>query len=726
MKTLQSVSFSHYLRKRLNSFSRYGSRILFVGVNPHIVILSAVRHERNRKHLWNQESPQTCAPAQTHGRLRFRSCLTALEMTMRGLRNWSASPIIFLMQSPFRRALGLATLCSLAALAGCGGGSGAKSPANPTTPTTPTGGGNASGAQIIFVRETDKALSVLTQMTLEEKVGQMLLVEHSNLGDINDIDRYHLGALLSAGGSGPRNGDNTRQGWANLINGYQNRALQTRLKIPLIYGIDAIHGNNNVPGATIFPHNIGLGATRDPSLLRQIATATAQETRAIGANLSFAPCVTVPQDVRWGRTYEGYSQETSVVRDMGGALTEGLQGNDLTSQNSLLACAKHFIGDGGTTYGTSRQNGFGLDQGDTRISESGLRDIFLPPYREAVAAGVASVMPSYSSYNGVQCSASRFLLTDLLKNELGFQGIVLSDFDAIEKLGPDYKNNVATAVNAGMDLIMVSARYRETYDDLLALVRENKISQSRIDDAVMRILRVKSAAGLLKSNPNVAPVAGFAGSFGGASNRNLARRAVRQSLVLLKNDNGVLPLSKTARIAVSGSGANNTGRQCGGWTITFQGQDGNQIPGATSIFDAMRSAAPNVTASAPSSDVDVNVVVASEPPYAEGQGDARDISLNAADAATIARARQTGKPVVVVLVSGRPLVLGDSLGQTDGLLAAWLPGSEGAGVADVLFGDANPSGKLPVVWPKTNAQLPTNLSNVKPNPEFDYGFGLSY
>ena len=637
-----------------------------------------------------------------------------------------------MMHPKFRRASALAALLSLLALAGCGGGgSGPSKPINPPDPPGgagggTVGGGNVSGAQIAFVRQTDNALAVMSGMTLEEKVGQMLLVEHSFMSDANDIDRYHIGALLSAGGSGPQGGNNNRQGWANLIAGYQNRALQTRLKIPLIYGIDAIHGNNNVPGATIFPHNIGLGATRDASLVRQVAAATARETKAIGANLTFAPCVTVPQDVRWGRTYEGYAQETGVVSDLGVALTEGLQTGNLEAQDSILACAKHFIGDGGTTYGTSRQNGLGLDQGDTRISEAQLRELFLPPYRDAVAAGVAAVMPSYSSFNGVQCSASRFLLTDLLKNELGFQGIVLSDYDAVEKLGPDYKTNIATSVNAGMDLIMVSSRFRETYDDLLALTREGRIPQSRIDDAVTRILRVKGAAGLLKPNPDVAPVAAFAGSFGGNANRDLARRAVRQSLVLLKNDNGVLPLSKSARISVSGTGADNTGRQCGGWTITFQGQDGNVVPGATSIGGAMRNVNGNVTLGAPSSNADVNVVVASEAPYAEGQGDARDLNLNAADAATIAQAKQTGKPLVVVLVSGRPLLLSDSLGRADALVEAWLPGSEGAGVADVLFGDYKPTGKLPVVWPRSLEQVPTNLANVKPNPEFNYGFGLSY
>ena len=636
-----------------------------------------------------------------------------------------------------------AALLAALTLPGCGGGGGGSRPAtpnNPTNPTVPTGSiepplvaptGNVSGAQSVFVRETDNAVALLARMTLEERVGQMLLVEQASLRDLNDIDRYHIGALLSGGGSGPKGANNNRQGWGNLVLGFQNRALQTRLRIPLIYGIDAVHGNNNVPGATIFPHNIGLGAARDASLVRRIGQITAQETRAIGANLSFAPCVTVAQDVRWGRTYEGYSHDTNVVTELGVALNDGLQGGNLKNDGALLGCAKHFIGDGGTTFGTSQKNGFGLDQGDTRISEAQLREVFLPPYREAIANGVATVMPSYSSFNGVKCSASRFLLTDVLKNELGFQGIVLSDFDALEQLGSDYKTNVATSVNAGMDLIMVSNRYQETYEALLANVREGRVSRARVDDAVLRILRVKSAMGLFDANKNVGPISQFAGSFGGGANRAVARQAVRQSLVLLKNENRALPLRKNARIAVSGSGADNTGVQCGGWTITFQGQNGNVVPGATSILSAIRAAASGGAVSYSRDgtglgEADIHVVVVGEQPYAEFLGDVRDLTLNAADAATIERARATGKPVVVVLLSGRPLLLGDSLGRADALVAAWLPGSEGQGVADVLFGDYNPTGRLPVVWPRSLEQVPVNLTNRKSNVEFEYGFGLSY
>ena len=620
-----------------------------------------------------------------------------------------------------------------AALAGCGGGGGGNNSGGPSVPSQPPNTA-PSGAQVVFVRETDKVRALMAGMTLEEKVGQMLLVEHSFLKSPDDIANYHIGALLSGAGSGPKGGPNDLRGWTNLIAGFQNRALQTRLKIPLLYGIDALHGNNNVPGATLFPHNIGLGAARDAGLVERIAQATAQETLAIGANLDFSPCVAVPQDVRWGRTYEGFSQDPNVVTTLGTSVVQGLQGSDLSAPGSILACAKHFIGDGGTTYGTSKANGFGLDQGDTRLSLDALRAIHLPPYRSAVAAGVGAIMPSYSSVNGVKCSANKTLLTDLLKGELGFEGIVLSDYDALDQLGADYKNNIAVSVNAGMDMIMVTDKYQIVYNDLLALVKEGRVSQARVDDAAMRILRVKSAMGLLKSNPDVAANASFASGFGGAAHRDLARQAVRQTMVLLKNEKQTLPLSKgVARIAVSGSGADDTGRQCGGWSITWQGQTGNVVPGATSILSALKATVSGQTQVFYARDgqnlpeADVNLVVIGETPYAEYKGDARDLSLPAADAATIARARATGQPTVVVIVSGRPLILGESVDNADALMAAWLPGWEGQGVVDVLFGDYNPTGKLPVVWPRSMDQLPINATtNAKSNALFELGYGLSY
>ena len=637
------------------------------------------------------------------------------------------------------RLSGFIALLGATALVGCGGGSSAgpnlpATPTNPTTPTPPTTPTYTSNpGQLVYVRETDKARAILANMTLQEKVGQMIMVEQGFLKNQNDIANYHLGALLSGAGSGPRGGPNDQRGWTNMIAEYQGRAQQSRLKIPLLYGIDAVHGNNNVPGATIFPHNIGLGATRDPGLVRQIAQATAQETRAIGANWAFAPCVAIPQDVRWGRTYEGFAQDPNLVSSLGTSVLEGLQGNDLSAPASMLACAKHFLGDGGTNYGTSSINGYGLDQGDFRGSLDSLRDVHLPPYRSAVGAGVGSIMVSYNSWNGVKASASKTLLTDVLRGELGFEGIVLSDYDALDQLGSDYKTNIATSVNAGMDMIMVTDKYQICFNNLVALVNEGKVPLSRVDDAVTRILRVKSTMGLLKPNPDVAAPSYLAGTFGSSSHRELARQAVRQSLVLLKNENGTLPLSKNiARLAVSGSGTDDTGRQCGGWTVVWQGQTGNVVPGATSILSAIRRIVSPQTEVIYSRDgetspnADVNLVIIGETPYAEYKGDARDLSLPASDVATINRAKQTGKPTVVMLVSGRPMILGDALNGVDSFVAAWLPGSEGQGVADMLFGDYNPSAKLPVVWPRSMDQLPINLTNGKPNAQFDYGFGLSY
>ncbi len=638
-----------------------------------------------------------------------------------------------MMQHPYRRAVGFSALLSFMALAGCGGG-GSKGSTDPTVPTMPTNPTTPSNpGQIAFVREDANARAVLAKMTLEEKAGQMIMAEQGFLKSPADIANYHLGALLSGAGSGPRGGSNDLRGWTNMIAGYQSQAAQSRLKIPLLYGIDAVHGNNNVPGATLFPHNIGLGATRDPGLVERVAAATAEETKAIGANWDFSPCVAIPRDVRWGRTYEGFSQDPNVVSQLGDATVQGLQGRNLTAPASMLACAKHFVGDGGTIYGTSPINGFGLDQGDTRLSLDDIRAIDLPPYRSAISSGVGSIMVSYSSLNGLKMSQNRTLLTDVLRGELGFEGIVLSDYDALDQLGPDYKTNISNSVNAGMDMIMVTDKYQVAYNNLVALVKEGRIPQSRMDEAVLRILRVKSAMGLLKDNPTVAPAGYLAGTFGGAAHRDLARQAVRQSLVLLKNDNQTLPLAKNiGRLAVSGSGADDTGRQCGGWSVVWQGQTGNVVPGATSILSAIKKTVSPQTQVSYSRDgqnlpdADANLVIVGETPYAEYKGDARDLTLPAEDVATIARARQTGNPTIVVIVSGRPQILGDSVDNADALVAAWLPGSEGQGVADVLFGDYNPTGKMPVVWPRSMDQLPTNLSNNKPNALFGVGFGLSY
>ena len=574
---------------------------------------------------------------------------------------------------------------------------------------------------------------MVARMTLGEKVGQMTQADIGSLRDHADIENYFLGSVLSGGDSDPPEG-NTLEAWTNLYDRLQLHATKTRLKIPLLYGVDAVHGHNNVLGAVIFPHNIGLGATRDAALVESLERITAEEVRATGIQWAFAPCVAVPQDVRWGRTYEGYSADPELVKQLGGAAVRGLQGADLSSPLSVVACAKHYVGDGGTAFG-SAGNGR-LDQGDTQVDEATLRRIFLPGYVAAIQAGVGTIMPSYSSWNGVKCSASKRLLTEILKQELGFQGFLISDYNAIDQISRDYKEAIAISINAGMDMAMVAGpgKHREFIADLKQLVETGRVPMERIDDAVTRILRVKFAAGMMDPKRVETADRSLWKSFGSAEHRAVARQAVRESMVLLKNQGHVLPLSKTAaRIHVAGKNADDLGNQCGGWTITWQGQSGNNItPGGTTILAAIRNAAGKNTEVTFSRDgtgaagATVGVVVIGETPYAEGRGDRADLALGPEDVAAVKNMKDAGIPVVVVVVSGRPLVLGDVAEQADGLMAAWLPGTEGGGVADVLFGDYKPTGKLPFAWPKSMAQLPASALSTEGGPLFALGFGLSY
>ncbi len=547
-----------------------------------------------------------------------------------------------------------------------------------------------------------KAKELLSRMTLDEKIGQMTQADQAFVKDPADIENYFLGSILSGGNSDPKDG-NSREAWTNLATSIEAHAQKTRLKIPLLYGIDAVHGNNNILGAVIFPHNIGLGATRDAALVEHIGKITAEEVRAIGVQWAFAPCVTVPQDIRWGRTYEGYSENPTLVGELGAAAVRGLQGKGLSDPHGVLACAKHFVGDGGTTFGTG---GFGrgmLDQGDTRVDEATLRRIHMQGYLTTVPAGVGTIMPSYNSWNGVKMSASKHLLTEVLKNEIGFQGFLISDYNAIDQITKNYKTAIGISINAGMDMVMVPERYREFIKDLKELVEEGAVPMSRIDDAVTRILRVKFAMNMMDSKPQAAP-SSFA--FGTPEHRAVARQAVRESLVLLKNDHQTLPLKKSARIHIAGKSANDIGNQCGGWTITWQGKSSDTLPGGTTIVDAFHKAGANVT----SEGATVGVVVIGETPYAEGLGDRKDLNLSAEDIAAVKRMKSTGVPVVVIIFSGRPLILDPILDQADAILAAWLPGTEGEGITDVLFGDYKPVGKLSFTWPS----------------QFKYGYGLTY
>ena len=582
-----------------------------------------------------------------------------------------------------------------------------------------------------------QARALLGTMTLEEKIGQMVQAEQDKIKDETDVETYFLGSVVSGGDSDPRT--NSLQDWTDTYDRYQARSLKTRLRIPLLYGVDAVHGHNNVIGAVVFPHHIGLGATRDAKLVEEIARVTAEEVRATGIQWAFAPCVAVVRDERWGRTYESYSEEPGLVAELGAAEVAGLQGDDLKDPLRVLACAKHYVGDGGTAFGSStladwRNPGrnFLLDQGDTRVSEAELRRIHLPGYVKAVAAGVGTIMPSYSSWNGERLSGHKYLLTDLLKGELGFEGFVISDYNGIDALPGDYRNKIKLSANAGMDMFMVPQKYKELYADLKDLAEKGEVPMSRIDDAVLRILRVKFALGLFDEGRSPLADRKLHERFGSPDHRALARRAVRESLVLLKNDRRTLPLSKTAkRIVVAGKNADDIGNQCGGWTITWQGKSGEPTKGTT-ILAALRSAAGKGTEVAYSKDgsgaagADAGVVVVGETPYAEMLGDREDLALAKEDLDAIANVKKAGIPLVVVVVSGRPLILGGALDMADALVAAWLPGSEGAGVADVLFGDHKPTGKLSFSWPRSMAQIPINVGDAKYDPQFPFGFGLTY
>ena len=579
-----------------------------------------------------------------------------------------------------------------------------------------------------LAKDTAFVDSLLNQMTIDEKIGQMTQVDQQFLNDISDISKYGFGSLLSGGGSTPK--VNEPQAWAEMYDKYQQEALSSRLKIPLLYGIDAVHGHNNVVGATIFPHNIGLGATRDAKLVESVARATALEVAATGIDWDFAPCLAVPNDYRWGRTYEGFSEDTELVTELGNAAILGYQSTDIDNPNSVLACAKHFIGDGGTLFGTGL-NGK-IDRGNLAISEEELRKTHLPPFEKAIESGVATFMAAYNTWNDVRCHANKYLLTDLLKDELGFKGFVVSDWAAIEQIPGDYKSDIIISINAGIDMVMVPGAVRfgnESYEKFMTLfkeaIEEGSIPMSRVDDAVRRILLIKKQSGLFDRPFSDQQLLAHIGS---QKHRDIAREAVRKSLVLLKNDNALLPLPKNGKkIIVAGRGANNIGMQSGGWTISWQGEMENKTEG-TSVLDAIRLVAdPDVSVQlledGKNAEGDIAVVVIGEEPYAEMEGDRDDLKLNKKDLDVIKRLKNKNIPVVVVLFSGRPMIITDEIDQWDSLVAAWLPGTEGQGISDVLFGDYNPTGKLSFSWPKSINQFPITKSD---SYLFDFGYGLSY
>ena len=583
-------------------------------------------------------------------------------------------------------------------------------------------GSNFFAVNLLANPATD-ADALLARMTPDEKFGQMVQVDSNALKDKADVQKYFLGSVLSGGGSDPV--DNSPASWKKLADEFQAQALQTRLKIPLLYGIDAVHGNNNVLGAVILPHHIGLGATHNAALVERAERVTADEVAGTGIRWAFAPCIAVARDIRWGRTYESFGSSPELAGELGAAAVKGIQGDTL-GKNSVLACAKHFAADGGTLNGK--------DQGDTAADEATFRKLFIQHYAPSIKAGVGSIMVSYNSWNGAKMHGNKYLLTDVLKGEMGFQGFLVSDWAAIDQLGADYRADIAQSINAGLDMIMIPTgigephNYAEFIAGLKDMVAEKKVSEARIDDAVRRILTVKFQMGVFE-NPWTDPA--LTAKIGSPEHREVARECVRESLVLLKNSKHVLPLKKNLKhLAVVGAAADNLGIQCGGWTIDWQGKTGNVTPGGTTLLAAIKQtvgAKTEVNFSADGSDLksaDAIIVVVGEEPYAEMKGDRADLTLAAADAALIAKAKATGKPVITLLYSGRPLVLGAALDQSDAFVAAWLPGTEGQGIADVLFGDHAPKGKLPRLWPANNEQL--SVDHVVGEPQFPIGYGLTY
>ncbi|XP_072991126.1 uncharacterized protein [Typha latifolia] len=589
-------------------------------------------------------------------------------------------------------------------------------------------------SQPVNVRVKD----VLSQMTLAEKIGQMTQIER-NVATPDVLKGYYIGSLLSGGGSVPAPQASAAD-WVIMINDFQKACLSTRLGIPMIYGIDAVHGHNNVYGATIFPHNVGLGATRDPDLVKRIGAATALEVRATGIPYAFAPCIAVCRDPRWGRCYESYSEDQRIVQAMT-ELIPGLQGDlpanytkgfpYVAGKNNVAGCAKHFVGDGGTHDGINENN--------TIIDRKGLFSIHMPAYYDAIAKGVSTIMASYSSWNGMKMHANRDLITGFLKNKLKFRGFVISDWEGIDRIttpaGANYTYSVQASISAGIDMVMVPNNYAEFINTLTTLVNNNVIPMSRIDDAVRRILRVKFVMGLFEN-----PLAdlSLADQLGKKEHRELAREAVRKSLVLLKNgkstDKPLLPLpKKVPKILVAGTHADNLGYQCGGWTIEWQGASG-KITVGTTILDAIKATVDPATNVMFSENPDANfvennnfsyaIVVIGEHPYTETAGDSLNLTIPDPGPSTIQTVCGAVKCVVVV-ISGRPVVMQPYVSMMDALVAAWLPGSEGQGVADVLFGDYGFTGKLPRTWFKSVDQLPMNVGDQNYDPLFPFGFGLT-
>jgi beta-glucosidase len=570
----------------------------------------------------------------------------------------------------------------------------------------------------------DKASSLLATMTADQKAAQLHQIERAN-ATTGDITTYDVGSVYSQGGSGPST--NTPSGWADMIDGFRKASYASTQKIPIIYGLDVVHGVGPVIGATVFPHNIGLGATRDLALVEQVGSVVADEAAGVGADFPFAPVVAVARDERWGRTYESFGETPDLVSAMGVAYINGFQKR--SGSFTVLANAKHYLGDGGTAMG--------VNAGDTSGDETALRALHLTPYQAAVSAGVGSIMASYSSWQGTRMHQNTMMLTNVLKGDLKFAGFVGSDYNGCTQNGV----SLGSCLNAGVDMIMT---YPTTAGSFVSSVKglvPSTVPQSRIDDAARRILVVKCEMGLLDGAMHLVD-RNLTSQVGSAAHRAVARKAVSESLVVLKNDGNLLPLSKSAVVALGGKTADNIGNQCGGWTVSWQGGSGNTTTGTT-IRQALQSVVPTVNYAVDGSSTGngstVGVAVIGETPYSEGCGDIPNpiggslctnrpttLEVDSADVAVVQKMKNAGLKVVVVLVAGRPLMLDQILPLADAIVMAWLPGTEGAGVTDVLFGDVHPTGTLPRTWPSSMSQIPINVGDANYNPQYPFGYGLTY
>ena len=585
--------------------------------------------------------------------------------------------------------------------------------------------------------------AILKRMSVEDKVGQLIQVDIASITP-KDLETYKLGSVLNGGNSAPNSDEFAPAAeWLKLFDAFYDASVKRsdgRPVVPIIWGTDAVHGDNNIVGATLFPHNIGLGATRDPALIRRIGAATAAETAATGIDWSFAPTVAVVQDDRWGRTYESYSEEPEIVQAYAGQMVEGLQGTvgqDFMTPGHVISSVKHFLGDGGTG---------GRDQGDTRVSEQVLRDVHAAGYKSGLAVGALTVMPSFSSWNGVKMTGNASLLTGVLKQRMGFDGFAIGDWNAHGQVPGCSNEDCPAAINAGLDMFMYSGpKWKELYANTLREAKDGTIPATRLDDAVRRILRVKMLAGTFDAGrPSSRPMAGKFDLLGSPEHRAIARQAVRESLVLLKNNGGVLPLKPSANILVAGRGADNIGQQSGGWSITWQGTGVTNaaFPNGQSIWSgidqAVRAGGGKATLAvdgAYTTKPDAAIVVFGETPYAEFTGDRPTLEYSPEDKSDLAllkRLKAAGIPVVAVFLSGRPLWVNPELNAADAFVAAFLPGTEGGGVADVLIAgrDGKPRndfhGTLSFSWPKRLDQYVLNRRDPNYDPLFPFGYGLTY